>query len=807
MRTDSIPNPLKLALLSLILLFTHPLLAQLEVLYENIEQDGLFRCIKEDYQENVLVSGGLFSDLTLGSITMSVADGKNFIAKFNPSNSTWTWANQITGNVWLDDLNTDASGNTFITGSYVGVATFDNITLTSTRYKQQGQWYDSRDIYVAKANANGAFVWAKTLGSNIGTDEADAVCTDASGYVYITGTYSSKSGFSCTKQDIYVAKLNSSGTTVWQKRITPGGCNSYGGGNDVTVDASGNVFFTGTFNGNYSFGAGMTVSSTTPDVFTSKLNSSGVVQWVSTGTGPGIDTGSKIYLDNAGSVYVGGEYSEHECCSEAVTFGSFTLPATIGDSDGFLVKYSASGALSWITHACTFTSYGEVTGVIPYDGAIAMCNNNLGLLMIDPDDGGVVDSLPLTGNFEGVPAHLYKILLSDFEPSASGYLMIGALKCDTVELANLTIAHSLCMDCVNWWDCRNDYSIIRSDNQVQLIDAPVLKNGSTSDENSILNVLTPHDEQESQELEVDSPADIPGFSYGGSYNGHYYYISQCLSTWEDADVVARDMGGYLATIASEGEHDFVTALAPNIYVDDYGDYFYGGAWIGLISYSLPPWFSGVCDYWGWWNGEELVYQNWANDPVPEPVNSNCGYAAVAGQCFGGYCTDNTDGWRTAFYRNDHKFYIVEFDENWNCTTDNNKTYVCHDGNTLCINSGSLQNHLDHGDILGPCSGCNNPENIIAIPIDAFFPEDNTVFEVFPNPAKDDIKIAHPVALTPGQLIMYDQLGNTLLTHEIAIGQRFTNLSLDTKRFVEGIYYVSGVLNGEVYTKKILIGDR
>ncbi len=44
---------------------------------------------------------------------------------------------------------------------------------------------------------------------------------------------------------------------------------------------------------------------------------------------------------------------------------------------------------------------------------------------------------------------------------------------------------------------------------------------------------------------------------------------------------------------------------------------------------------------------------------------------------------------------------------WKCG--NNKVYVCHNGNTICINKNDLANHMAHGDFLGPCGNvsCDN----------------------------------------------------------------------------------------------------
>ena len=41
----------------------------------------------------------------------------------------------------------------------------------------------------------------------------------------------------------------------------------------------------------------------------------------------------------------------------------------------------------------------------------------------------------------------------------------------------------------------------------------------------------------------------------------------------------------------------------------------------------------------------------------------------------------------------------------------NTTTVCHNGNTITVSQNALQAHLDHGDVMGSCDGCIDPDQI------------------------------------------------------------------------------------------------
>jgi hypothetical protein len=95
-------------------------------------------------------------------------------------------------------------------------------------------------------------------------------------------------------------------------------------------------------------------------------------------------------------------------------------------------------------------------------------------------------------------------------------------------------------------------------------------------------------------------ADSKAVIYKG--NGHKYQrIDQSFDTWTEARDYCKSKGGYLATITSQGEQNFI---ATNIPVPK----FWQMGWLGGSSMNST-------NSWQWvTTGEKFGYQNWAGDP-------------------------------------------------------------------------------------------------------------------------------------------------------------------------------------------------
>ena len=110
----------------------------------------------------------------------------------------------------------DSGGNAYITGKFAGAITFGPHTLGTLHNNDE-------DIYVAKMNSDGNWIWAVSAGkqgvtTNIqNVDRGKDIVVDYSGDIIITGEFAGSATFgnisisSGWLLDIFVAKLNSDG--------------------------------------------------------------------------------------------------------------------------------------------------------------------------------------------------------------------------------------------------------------------------------------------------------------------------------------------------------------------------------------------------------------------------------------------------------------------------------------------------------------------------------------------------------------------------------------------------------------------
>jgi len=187
--------------------------------------------------------------------------------------------------------------------------------------------------------------WAKTqAGGN--NDETLDIVSDAAGNSYSVGYFSTSAeinGLNSSVQgltDIYVSKVSSAGNTTWVE--TFGGSQS-DRGLGVAVDGSGNVAVCGFYTGSIDFGNGISLTAVgSQDAFVVKLDPNGNALWAKTGgsTG-GSDRANAVAFDESGNVVITGQFSG------SASFGAFSLDASDGTNDAFIVKYDTNGNEQW----------------------------------------------------------------------------------------------------------------------------------------------------------------------------------------------------------------------------------------------------------------------------------------------------------------------------------------------------------------------------------------------------------------------------------------------------------------------------
>ena len=281
----------------------------------------------------------------------------SFVSFAKAQAPNWAWAKSAGGNGSDEgqSICVDASGNSYVTGYfYSPTITFGTITLinpdsTGTNY----------DIFIAKYDASGNVVWAKSAGGS-GNDEGQSICVDASGNSYITGSFGSATitfgtttltnNTSGNYPDIFIVKYDASGNVVWAKSAGGG---DYDEGQSISVDANGNSYITGYFRSDTIIFGTTTLTNNTsgnyPEIFIAKYNASGNVLWAKSAGGSGYDEGQSISVDASGNSYITGFFT-----SPTITFGTTTLinkDSLNGSADIFIAKYDASGNVLWAKSA------------------------------------------------------------------------------------------------------------------------------------------------------------------------------------------------------------------------------------------------------------------------------------------------------------------------------------------------------------------------------------------------------------------------------------------------------------------------
>jgi hypothetical protein len=170
------------------------------------------------------------------------------------------------------------------------------------------------------------------------------VAVDPLGNIYITGSFQGNIDFgtvninSSGNSDVFIAKYDSDGTLQWVK--TGGGIGS-DNGKSIEIDLVGNIYIVGNFNETATF-ENITISSKgSSDIFVAKYDTDGLLNWVKSGGGTAFDNGNGIAVDLSGNVYITGSFQG------AADFGIGNI-SSVGSADMFVAKYSVNGNLQWL---------------------------------------------------------------------------------------------------------------------------------------------------------------------------------------------------------------------------------------------------------------------------------------------------------------------------------------------------------------------------------------------------------------------------------------------------------------------------
>jgi hypothetical protein len=316
-----------------------------------------------DWRGHIYITGSFEDSMEVGIdpnggniILESEGDDDAFVIRYSNAGDllrAWTMGgdnDDVGRDIYVDD-----AGNVYVAGDFEGKIDLDPDLDDIRRSKGH------EDIFVAKYDDTADQKWGATFGG-LDEDVRPSISVDPAGNVYVTGNFESTADFDPTsgvyeltshgEDDIFVARLNSSGALVWANAI--GGLGS-DRGEGIAAGYYGDLFVTGSFHESVDFdpGTGEAIlnSAGQKDAFIGRYGTNGMFLAVQAISGPQQDVGSAIDLDKTDGLYVAGSF---QGTADFNVGASAVLRTSAGDSDVFTVKRTYST-----------TPFGPVASYLP----------------------------------------------------------------------------------------------------------------------------------------------------------------------------------------------------------------------------------------------------------------------------------------------------------------------------------------------------------------------------------------------------------------------------------------------------------
>ena len=331
--------------------------------------------------ENIYITGGFNVPLIIpGGPTLTPnEEGSLFIIKYG-IDGEYKFAIQedYNTNYWGGlFLAADNADNIIISSTFQGTINFSGTELISA---------GSSDVFIAKYNTSGGFLWAIRAGGE-DVEYSGLVSVDGNDNIYFTGEFWSVnvtiSNAQITMEEgdgnIIFAKLSPDGTVQWVTSKA-GSTIPYGDGccwpSGIKTDAQGYSHIKGwhgdsTYFDNimlrspYGFGYSYFIAKFDPDGNTMWANSINEHRW-------GFDN-NQMDIDYQGSVYLGAQITD------TIHFGNNFEYINVGEYDLFVAKYLTTGELDWVKiMEGNETSYNWISSVAVYDTSNVFVGGYLG---------------------------------------------------------------------------------------------------------------------------------------------------------------------------------------------------------------------------------------------------------------------------------------------------------------------------------------------------------------------------------------------------------------------------------------------
>jgi WW domain len=259
------------------------------------------------------------------------------------------------------------------------------------------------DLFVSKLNSSGSIVWQYQTGSSV-DDYAVTVAMDPSNSSIIVAGNTLGALFDANQGgfDIFVSKLNNNGSAVWQYQ-TGSSADDYAYAAAVDPSDS-SVIIVGSTLGSLTVGGSSAGSN---DIFAIKLNSSGSEMW-------------RYQIGSSAPDYVRGvsvDPSDSSIILSGYTQGTLFGTAR-GADDIFVAKLNAAGSEVWRYQTGTSNyDYAFAVAVDHSDSSIVITGRTRGSLSVASPNQGLTDVFVIKLNAAGCEVWIYQTGTSEFDYS------------------------------------------------------------------------------------------------------------------------------------------------------------------------------------------------------------------------------------------------------------------------------------------------------------------------------------------------------------------------------------------------------
>ncbi|MDX2359562.1 MAG: T9SS type A sorting domain-containing protein [Crocinitomicaceae bacterium] len=312
-----------------------------------------------DFDNNIYITGAAHDTVDFdpgpGTAFVNGSGTFMFVVKFN-SSGDFIWVKSMMGtanDVEGMDIVTDGA-HLYVTGRYNGFSPVDFDPGAGVYQLTSNGGYD---IFVLKLDLSGNFEWAKGMGGTTTyIEEGSSLAVNANGEVLITGGYVGTVDFdpgpgiynltSVAVGDVFLLKLDSLGDFVWAKEFGSTWANR---GTSVKTGKFGAIYLAGHFSYTVDFDPGPGTYNLTSnggfDGFVLKLSENGGFCWANQIGGLGTERASRIDLDSAANIYVGGYFTDTVDFDPGI---GTHLETPNGSADAYVLKLDTSGNFLWV---------------------------------------------------------------------------------------------------------------------------------------------------------------------------------------------------------------------------------------------------------------------------------------------------------------------------------------------------------------------------------------------------------------------------------------------------------------------------